>query len=228
MKKNDIIKALSASVTEYDVESLVNYSNYVLDCVSDNGFYVSKSTKGLIVESLATLSIISKALAEKLDISEEVEKKEESLICDIIATIATSNSREIEENEVDDNHLDDDFDFDSDEEDSDFNTGAKYDLLDDLLNNRNSPFSEIDDDEITNEFTFEGEEDEEESDDTADEEETPFSKIELDDDIADEYIFEVEEDEESDDSVEFDTDKRITDDEFLRAYKKFREGDKKG
>ena len=113
MKKKDIIKALSASVTEYDVGNLLDCASCVHDCILDDGFYINKSNKELLVESLATLSVISKALTEKLNISDEVEKNEESLIYEIIATIAAGKSRGIEEDEFDDGYgAEDNFDDD--------------------------------------------------------------------------------------------------------------------
>lgn len=187
MKKKDIIKALSASMSECDVSNLLDCSSCVHDYILDNGFHVNKANK-VFIESLATLSVITKALIEKLNVSDEVEKEEENLICDIISSIAIENAEYANRDEIDD-------DFDSDEDDFDFSD----DLDDDDLDDDDLDF---DDDDLDSD-----KDDSDSDDDDFDKDDFDFSDDDMDDDfhtVGDSDTFE--------DNLEIDDSEHVADD----------------
>lgn len=133
MKKKEIIKALCKSLNDDDLLNFLDSTNFIFDTL-ENGFEINNKDKKELIVALAAVDVITKGLAARLDIINEVDRAEEELILDII----TANIDEV----VNNKDLDiDDFDFDNDLDESD-----DYDSFEDF-----DDFEEFDETEYTDE-----------------------------------------------------------------------------
>lgn len=143
MKKKDVIKALSGSITGEDLLDMLNNASDIYELLGDD-FNIDNDDIAEVIASLATINVLSSALASKLKIEAEVNEAEEGLILDIITANCTDNETGLD-NEYD--FYDDDYD---DELFEDFDDSESEDDFDDL---------DIEDFDSTDEEDYDTEED---------------------------------------------------------------------